>query len=218
MYFKNRTAAGKQLAKKIAPKYRYENCAVVALSDGGVIIAAEIAMRLHCVLTMLLTEAIKLPGENDPLAVIDQNGTFTYNNYFSAGQLEEFAGEYHSYIEQEKRTRFHAINKLLGEGGLIRNDLLYGRNVILVSDGLNNGLSLDAAAEFLKPIKTERIIIATPIASVPAVDHMHITGDEIYCLSVIENYMGTNHYYADNKLPDHRKIIKTIETIVFHWK
>lgn len=218
MYFRNRSAAGKQLAKKITPKYRYENCAVVALSDGGVIIGAEIAMQLHCVLTMLLTENINLPGENDPLAVIDQDGTFTYNQYFSAGQLEEFATEYHNYIEQEKRVKFHAVNQLLGEGGILKSELLYGRNVILVSDGLSTGLSIDAAMQFLKPIRTEKIIIATPIASVPAVDRMHIAADEIICLSVLENYVGTNHYYADNTLPSHEKIIKTIETIVFNWK
>lgn len=218
MYFKDRTEAGQQLAIKLEPKYRYENCAVVALSDGGVIVGAEIARALHCVLTMLLTEDIKLPGEKDPLAVIDQNGAFTYNNMFSAGQLEAFSGEYHNYIEQEKRKKFHAVNKLLGQGGLIRRNLLYGHNVILVSDGFNSALSLDAAAEFLKPIKTDKIIIATPFASVPAVDRMHILADDIVCLSVIENYMNTNHYYESNNLPPHEEIVKTIENIVLNWR
>lgn len=218
MYFRDRTEAGKLIAAKLVPKYRYENCAVVALSDGAVVVGAEIARELHCVLTMLLTENVHLPGEHDPLAVIDQDGRFTYNNMFSAGQLEEFTGEYHNYIEQEKRTKFHAINKLLGGGGLIRRNLLYGHNVIIVSDGLNNALSLDAAAEFIKPIKTAKIVIATPIASVPAVDRMHIIADEIVCLSVIENYMHTNHYYENNRLPAHEKIVKTIENIVLNWK
>ncbi len=218
MYFKDRTEAGTLIAAKLGPKYRYENCAVIALSDGAVVVGAEIARELHCVLTMLLTEAIHLPGEHDPLAVIDQDGRFTYNNMFSAGQLEEFTGEYHNYIEQEKRQKFHAINQLLGEGGLIRRNLLYGQNVILVSDGLNSALSLDAAAEFLKPIRTEKIIVATPLASVPAVDRIHLIADDIVCLSVVENYMNTNHYYEDNTLPPHNKIVKTIEQIVLNWK
>lgn len=218
MYFRSRTDAGKQLAAKLVPKYRYENCAVVALSDGGVMVAAEIATQLHCVLTMLLTEEVRLPGEHDALAVVDQDGKFTYNNMFSTGQLEEFTGEYHNYIEQEKREKFHAINQLLGSGGLIRRDLLYGHNVILVSDGLKNALSLDAAAQFLKPIKIARLIVATPFASVPAVDRMHLMADEILCLNVLENYMNTNHYYESNKLPSHEKIVKTIETVVLNWK
>jgi predicted phosphoribosyltransferase len=218
MYYKNRQEAGRKIAKKLVPKYRYENVAIVALSDGGVIIGAEIAKQLHCVLTMLLTEEVKLPGESKPIAVVNQDGGFTYNNLFSAGQLEGFTSEYHTYIEQEKRQKFHAINRLLGEGGLIRRDLLYGHNVVLVSDGLNSGISLDAAQDFLKPIKIERLIIVTPLATVQAVDRMHIIADEIVCLDVVENYMNTNHYYDDNKLPSHETIVKTIETIVLNWK
>jgi len=218
MYFKNRLEAGKQLAAKLAVKYRYENCAIIALSDGGVVIGAEIAKQLHCVLTMLLTEEIHLPGERTPLAVVNQDGGFTYNNMFSAGQLEGFASEYHTYIEQEKEQKFHAINRLLGEGGIIRDDLLYGQNVIVVSDGLNSGLSLDAAANYLKPIKVDKLIVATPIASVGAVDRMHMIADEICCLSVLENFMDTNHYYEDNSVPSREMIVKTIETIVLNWK
>jgi len=216
MYFKNRNQAGQQLADKLKD-YRYENTAVVALSDGGVVVAAEIAKALHCVLTMLLMEEIKLPGEHDAVAVVNQDGGFTYNKMFSAGQIEGFTAEYHTYLEQEKEQKFHAINRLLGDGGLIRQDLLYGHNVILVSDGLQNGLSLDAAADFLKPIKIEKLVIATPLASVTAVDRMHLMADEIVCLSTVENLMDTAHYYEDNKMPSHEDLIKTIETIVLNW-
>jgi len=216
MYFKDRNQAGQQLAAKLKD-YRYENTAVVALSDGAVLVGAEIAKALHCVLTMLLTEEVTLPGEHSPLAVVNQDGGFTYNNMFSTGQLEGFASEYHNFIEQEKAQKFHAINRLLGEGGLIRQDLLYGRVVILVSDGLQTGLSLDAAADFLKPIKIEKLIIATPLASVPAVDRMHLLADEIVCLSVVENFMEVNHYYSNNQMPSHEDLVKTIETIVLNW-
>lgn len=216
MYFKDRNQAGQQLAAKLQD-YRYENTAVVALSDGGVIVAAEIAKSLHCVLTMLLTEEIKLPGEHNAVAVVNQDGGFTYNKMFSTGQLEGWAAEYHTYLEQEKEQKFHAINRLLGEGGLIRADLLYGRNVILVSDGLQNGLSLDAAADFLKPIKVEKLIVATPLASVTAVDRMHLLADQIVCLSVPDNLMDIGHYYENNKMPQRDELVKTIETIVLNW-
>lgn len=216
MYFKDRNQAGQQLAAKLKD-YRYENTAVVALSDGGVIVAAEIAKALHCVLTMLLTEEIRLPGEHNAVAVVNQDGGFTYNNMFSTGQIEGWAAEYHTYLEQEKEKKFHAINRLLGDGGLIRKDLLYGRNVILVSDGLQNGLSLDAAMDFLKPIRTEKIIVATPLASVPAVDRMHLIADQIVCLSTVENFMDVGHYYDNNTMPSREELVKTIETIVLNW-
>jgi predicted phosphoribosyltransferase len=217
MYFKDRAQAAELLSQQIVPKYRYENCAVVALSDGAVIIASHLAAQLHCVLMMLLTEPITLPGEHEPVGTIDQSGIFTYNGMFSTGQLEEFAAEFRNYIEQQKTEKMHAMNRLLGSGGLIQPEMLRYHNVILVSDGLSNGLSLDAAVAYLKPYKLERLIVASPIASVPAVDRMHLLSDEIYCLDVIENYMGTEHYYEDNTLPAHEHIVDTIKDIVLKW-
>lgn len=218
MYFQSRTEAGKTLAKVLAPKYRQENCALVALSDGGVVIGAQIAMELHCVLTMLLTETITLPREEIAVAGISSDGAFSYNNYYSPGEIEEFVSEYYHLIEQEKMSKMHDMNRLLGQNGLIRRDLLHDKTVILVTDGLANGFSIDLAVAFLKPIKIKRLVVATPLASLQAVDRMHILADEIHCLSVIEDYINTDHYYETKDVPPHETIIKTIEQIVLHWK
>lgn len=218
MYFKNRAEAAGKLAQMVVPKYRYENCAVVALSDGAVVIASNLAAQLHCVLMMLLTEPIRLPGEPSPVGSIDQSGGFTYNGLFSTGQLEDFEAEYRNLIEQQKLEQLHKMNSLLGSGGIIEPNLLRYHNVILVSDGLSSGLSLDAAAAYLKPYKLEKLMVVTPVASVNAVDRMHLLADEIYCLSVVENFVDVNHYYEDNTLPSHETIISTIKDIVLKWQ
>lgn len=218
-YFPSRATAGELLADQLEPKYRYEDCAVVALGDGAVLVGAQIAMRLHCVLTMLLTAPIKLLGELDPVAAINQQGTITYDDdRYSVGELEEVQAENFNYLEQQKMEKIFEMNRLLGDGGLISTDLLRERTIILVSDGLTNGLSLSAAADFLKPVRVKRLVVATPIASVPAVDKMHILADEIVCLNVLEDMFPVEHYYEDNKLPEHEKIVRIIEEIILHWK
>jgi putative phosphoribosyl transferase len=218
MYFKSRVEAGQKLAEQIVKKYAGKPCAVVALSDGGVIVGAQIAMGLHCVLTMLLSDAIELPREPEAIAGISQDGSFTYNNAYSPGEIEELVSEYRGLIEQEKMEKIHAMQRLQGRGGLIHRDLLREHIVILVADGLPNGFSLDIAIEYLKPIHTERLIVATPLASVKAVDRMHILADEIFCLSVVEDYLNTDHYYDVQDVPSHEKVVKSIEEIVGHWK
>lgn len=217
-YFPSRKVAGELLADKLEPEYRFEDCAVVALSDGAVVVGAQIAVRLHCVLTMLLTSSIQLTGEPDVLAQINHMGGVTYNDMYSAGELEELKTENFNFIEQQKMEKIFDMNRLLGEGGIIEADLLRNRNVIVVSDGLSSGISLHAAAEFLKPIKLKRLIMVTPFASVSAVDQMHILADQIICLNVIEDIISINHYYDDNTMPDHEKIIEIIEQIILHWK
>ncbi|HVV25478.1 MAG TPA: phosphoribosyltransferase family protein [Candidatus Saccharimonadales bacterium] len=218
MYFASRLQAGRMLASQLVKKYRYENCAVVALNDGGVMVGAQIATQLHCVLTLLESSEINLPREPDPLAGITAGGTIAYNQQYSQGELDEMIGENHGYIEQEKLTRMHDMNQLLGSGGTIDKNLLKGHNVIIVADGLKTGFPIDLAAEFLKPIAIEKMIVATPFASVQAVDRMHVLADDLYCLNVIEDYMDTDHYYDQRDVPDHATVLATIEQIVLKWK
>lgn len=216
-YFPSRKAAGDLIADQLA-KYRYEDCAVIALSDGAVLVGAEIAVRLHCPLNLLLTDSIRLQGELDDLAAIDHTGDVTYNDIYSADELEELRSENFNYIEQQKTQKLFEMDRLLGEGGVIDPRLLRGRHIIVVSDGLVTGLSMRAAAEYLKPIRIEKLIMVTPFASVRAVDQMHIMADEIICLNVLESIISVDHYYNDNAIPPHDKIVRTIEDIVLHWK
>ena len=218
MYLASRVQAGRMLASQLAEKYRYENCAVVALDDGGVMVGAQIAMRLHSVLTMLMMAEIKLPQEPTAIAGITASGTVSYNSSFSKGEIDELAGENFGYIEQQKLLQMHDMNQLVGQGGTISKELLKGHNVIVVTDGAKTGFSIDLAYEFLKPIKIEKLIFAVPLSSVEAVDRMHVLADDLYCLDVIEEYRDTEHYYDKQDVPDHKTVLETIEHIILNWK
>lgn len=218
MYFTSRVAAGRELAEQIAKKHKKEDCAVIGLSDGSVVVGAQIALKLRALLCMLIVEPIELPREGLPIGGISEDGSFAYNGLYSSGEIEELVSEYRAYIEEQKWTKLSAMHRVLGAGRLIRKDLLENKTVILVSDGLGSGFSLDVALEFLKPVKINKLIVATPLASVPSVDRMHVLGDEIYCLNVVDNYITTDHYYETRDVPPHNVIVKMIEQIMLYWK
>lgn len=218
MYFESRAQAGQQLAAELLDKYRYEYCAVVALSDGAVLVGEQIASSLHCVLMMMLTEDISVPGEDVSFGAVNQDGGFTYNGMFSTGEIEEYESEFHGYLDEQKRESFQKMNRLLGDGGLIDNELLRDRIVILVSDGIDNGAAIDVAIDFMKPIRVKRLVVATPTAGVQSVDRLHILADELHILDVKENFMGVNHYYNTNKVPSHEETIAKINQIVLNWR
>jgi len=217
MYFESRAAAGQMLAGRLIDRYRYENCAVVALSDGGVQVGEQIASALHCILTMLLVEDIQVPGESASFGGVSQNGNFTYNTSFSPGERDEYEGEFHGYLEEQKRQAFQRINRLLGDGGIIENAMLRDHVVILVSDGMGDGAALDAAIDFLKPIRIKRLVVATPIASLNVVDRLHTLADELHVLDVKENFLGVDHYYEQNDVPSHEEMVAKINEIVLNW-
>ncbi len=218
MYFASRLHAGRMLAEQLAKKYRHENCAVLALNDGGVMVGAQIASKLHCVLTLLISEEIMLPREPDALAGITSGGAVAYNQRYSQGEINELLGDYYSVVEQEKLTKMHDMNRMLGNMGTVDRRLLEGRNVIVVTDGLKTGFPVDLAAEFLKPISIKSLVVATPFASVPAVDRMHVLADDLYCMNVIADYFDTDHYYDKQDVPDHKTVVKTVSEIIHKWE
>lgn len=217
-YFPSRVAAGDLIADMLETKYRYEDTAVLALSDGAVMVGASIAKRLHCSINMLLLSGIRLPQELDDIASINNFGGVTYNDKLSAGELEELKGEYYNYIEQQKLQKLFEMNELVGANGVLNPQMLMNRNIIIVSDGLLNGFSMFAASDFLKPYKVKRLIMVTPFASVTAVDQMHILADEIVCLNVLEDIISIDHYYDDSFIPSHDLIVKTLQDIILQWQ
>lgn len=218
MYFSSRMEAGYKLAQEIGETYRYENTIVMALSDGAVQVGQQIASVLHTPLTLLLMEQIEVPGEGVGFGTLNQSGRFVYNGKFSAGEIEEYYSEFHGYLEDQKREKMSHMNELLGAGGIVDASMLREHNVIVVSDGLQNGASLDAVADFVKPLNILKLIIAAPIASVEAVDRAHIIGDELHFLSVTDNYLDTDHYYDVNDVPSHEGTIALLNEIVLSWR
>jgi putative phosphoribosyl transferase len=217
MYFKSRAEAGVMLASQLMA-YRYENTVVVALSDGAVQVAMQIASELHATLTLMLMEPIEVPGEGELFGNLDQDGKFVYNGMFSTGQIEEYYVEFHGYLEDKKREKMGIINKLLGSGGIVDEAILREHNVVLVADGLPNGSSLETAMEYLKPLHVLRVVVATPIASVAAVDRAHLLADELHILGVTDNYLDTNHYYDMNDVPDREITLQALNDYVLRWR
>lgn len=218
MYFESREEAGQILGAKLADAYRYENCAVIALSDGAAVVGEQVAIALHSILTMLLIEEIEIPGESMSLGGVSEGGNFTYSSSFTSGEISGYVSEYHGYLEEEKRKAFQRINRLIGDGGMIDRSLLKDRVIILVADGLDTGMSLDVAIDFLKPVRIKKLVIASPVVAVRAVDKLHIMADELHILDVKENYMGTNHYYEVNDIPTHEETVEKINQIILNWQ
>jgi putative phosphoribosyl transferase len=213
MYFASRIQAGRMLATQLQPKYCQSPVVVMALNDGAVVVGAEIARELGCQLTLLITSEIKLPREPEAIAGITQSGSLAYNSYYSSGEVDELVGEFYGVIEQEKMTKMHEINQLISHDSTITRDSLKKHDVIIVSDGLKSGFPVDLAASFLKPIEMGKLVVATPFASVPAVDRMHVLADDLCCLSVIPDMMEVDHYYDQPKAPAHEDIIGLIKEV-----
>lgn len=218
MYFESRGQAGLILAQQLYEHYRYENCAVVTVSDGSVLVGEQVAATLHCVLTLLLSEDIPIPGEGLAIGAVSQSGDFTENSSFTEGQVDGYTSEFHGYFEEQKRQAFGKINRLIGDGGTIDRDLLRDHTIIVVADYLSDVTELDVVLDFIKPIRIDKLVVATPLATVPVVDRIHVMADEVHILDVKENFLGVNHYYNNNDIPPREDTVRRISEIIMKWR
>lgn len=217
MYFKSRAEAGVMLAEKLM-KYRYENTVIVALSDGAVQVGMQVAAELHATLSLMLTLPVDLPGENMTYGMVTQQGGLVANRELSGDQISHYYSEYRGHIDEQRRVQTSRLNKILGLGGVLDPDILRGQNVILLSDGLRDTRAIDVALDITKPLKLERLIIAAPVASIEAVDKAHVAADEVCFLSVTPNFIGSNHYYDINDVPDHEQVLKMLDEFILRWR
>ncbi len=212
-YYANRAEAGSILAD-LLQSYRYEDAIVIALNDGGIAVGEPIAATLGCPLTMLLSESVDIPGEPEPFGSVNQDGVLTYNGYYSVGEREGYYSEFHGLFDSEKREKFQKINHLLADGDILNAEMVKERIVVFVADGLLNGVCLDAALDFLKPVHVKKIVVAVPMATVAAVDKMHVLADELHVLTVNDDLLEITHYYDDNDLPTHEQVIEKLTKIL----
>lgn len=214
MYFENRYQAGQMLAAKLQD-FASVPTVILCLNDGAVLVAEPIAQSLSAPLFLLLMREITLPGPLAPtVGTVDQGGGFTYNTDLSKGEINEYVSEYHSHLEAEKIEKMHEIHRMVSAQGELDRSYLNDKSIILVSDGLATGAVVDAANDYLKPVKTDKIVAALPFASVPAVDRLHVATDELHILDVKANFFSTDHYYEDNALPGKDELQQRLQ--LFH--
>jgi putative phosphoribosyl transferase len=217
MYFHDRGEAGDKLADELM-KYRWENTAVLALSPGGVAVGEQIARRLHSTLSLLLTAKISAPGEESlVIGTIDQTGVFTYNSMIAAGEMEEYLEDMRSYVEEQKLHQMYQMTTVVGEHGLADPAQLEGRNVIIATDGVKNGLSFDAALHYLERLHIEKTIAAIPVGPPEVIERLHGLVDEIHYLYLPDNFFTVSHYYTDEPRIDPDTVMQRIDDVVSHW-
>lgn len=205
------------MADELMPLYRYENTVVVALSEAGLAVGYQIAVNLHTALRRLLMKTIHIDDESIDYATIMPGGVVAINPSLSESEQSYYYGEYAGWLEEQIREGILSIDRLMGTDE-VSPENMRGYNVILTDDGINNPTKLEAALTWLKPARVDKVILACPVISVPALDRAHILCDELHILGVAANYISTEHYYEEDDAPDSELARRMIDVTISNWK
>lgn len=192
--FRDRTAAGKALARGLERYAHGKDVVVLGLPRGGMPVAYEIAKALQAPLDAFLVGKLGFPGQPElAFGAVTSGGiqVFNYGLLDQSGLSEvDAAGIARKKIAELKRKEAQ-----------YRQDEppipLESRTVILVDDGAATGASMRAAVQALRKLKPKRIVVALPVASAEAQHALEAEADETVCLQAPEPFYAVGQWYED---------------------
>jgi putative phosphoribosyl transferase len=159
--FENRADAGRKLAAELAG-YANQPCVILAIPNGGVPLAIEVARALKAELDFVVCRKLALPmNPEGGLGAVADDGTAVINqdvaerDGISADQIE-------FEVAQIKANIKLRTSKYRGESVAPR---LTGKTAIIVDDGLASGITMAVAVESVRHRYPKQVVAAVPLAS-----------------------------------------------------
>ena len=200
--FDNRRDAGRQLAAKLR-EYSEQSVVVLAIPNGGVPVALEVASALNADLDLVICHRIPLSLKSSFGAIAD-DGTIFLNeaavkkNGLSQQQIEYEANKVRAEIKQ--RSLLYR-----GDRPLVR---VNGEMVIIIDDGLASGYTMMAAVESVRHRHPKEIVVAVPVTSALALEQVEKIVDKVVtCATGFMLKFSVTDFYRDwNEVSDNEVI------------
>ena len=201
MPFKNRSDAGRKLAKALA-SYKEQQPVILALPRGGVTVAVEVAAALNAPLDLILVRKIGVPFQPELAmgAVVDGGAPIIVRNEdvirLAGIDESEFKAICDSELAEIDRRRQRYL------GSRQRADIS-GHTAIVIDDGIATGATTRAALRATRMRNPKRLVLAVPVAPTSAVAELRSEADDVICLEDHEFFGAIGAYYADfNQVSD----------------
>ena len=173
--FENRQDAGRQLAEKLSD-YKGQSVIVLAIPNGGVLVALEVAGALEADLDLVISRKIPIPLNPEAgFGAIADDGTIILNEIvvksmgLSRQQIEYEASKVRAEIK--KRSLLYRGNRPLVS--------VSGRTVLIIDDGLASGFTMMAAVQSVRRRRPKEIVVAVPTASAIALKEVERVADKV---------------------------------------
>lgn len=171
------------------------NTMLIAISEGGLVMANEIIKRYALPLDFLFTEPILAPKNPEcEVAIVSESMDISINEAL----VESFDITY-DFIYGEAQRRYE--EKILPniyrfrKGEIIRS--LSKKNIIIIDDGVETGLTMRVALKTCTKKLASTITIATPVISADALEMLDDNADVIYSVYSPKHFVNTKYYYEE---------------------
>jgi len=191
--FQNRTDASQKLAKELAHFEDQKDTLVVGVMASGGVIAHHLADLLNLKLCLIMVSKIPAP-KNSELAIgaIAEDVVILDREMIQSQNISiDYLDREVARIGQELKIRKERFEKTL------KKCAFRGMRLIVVTDGMATGSTMMAALEYLKRVKTKKIIVTSPLASTEALDRFRGSVDDIVCLKKVDDLIHVSDHYHE---------------------
>jgi putative phosphoribosyl transferase len=193
MKFKNRTEAGRMLAKQL-DAYRGKDVMVLAIPMGGVPVAYEVAKELKAPLDVIMAKKIGAPF-NQELAI----GAVTWNGAVLLDEdmvqkwsiSRDYVGDISRKLIKDMADKLNELRA--GQGSFPK---LFDRIVIIIDDGIATGNTMIAAVEAVRDQGAREVVIATPVLPKELVETMELVAPLAY-IQAPDDFEAVGQYYHE---------------------
>lgn len=207
--FKDRTEAGKALARQLARYADDASALVCALPRGGVVLGVEVAKALRLGLDLLIPRKIGHPDNDEyAIAAVTETGA----PVVAPEEAAMATGAWFEAAVREQRREAKRRRETYLPAGAPRP--LEGMTVLIVDDGVATGLTMRAAILEARQRGARRVVAAVPFGPRDVMDTLVREADEVVTVFVPEDYAGAvGMYYDDFPQIEDAQVVRMMRTI-----
>jgi putative phosphoribosyl transferase len=193
--FADRHDAGRALAAALTRFAHRPDVVVLGLPRGGIVVAAEVAVRLGAPLDVVVVRKLGAPGRAElamgALAVWGARTRCVRNEHVT----RRFGVSDRDF--DAVRARELELARHRAEQWSQSTPAVAGRTVILVDDGLATGATLRAAIEVMRDAAVGRLVVGLPVGPAQELAGIGQLVDEVECVHAPEDFGAVAVHYAD---------------------
>ena len=202
---KNRTKAGKQLGEKLLEFIGSEDCIVLAIPRGGVVVGEQIAKILKCNLDVIISKKITpLSHPEYAIGAITHDGTiFSGPNWKSFSEEPNFENE----IIKKKTEVKRRLEEYRGDDQYSFNE----KTVILVDDGIATGSTVFVLLKWLSEKNVKKIILAVPVIPASTYEQMEPLVGNLVALQIPTEFSAVGQFYKEFAQVSDEEVMEILE-------
>jgi putative phosphoribosyl transferase len=192
--FRDRSEAGRLLARELEHYAGDDDVIVLALPRGGVPVGYEVAKELGAPLDVFVVRKLGVPGHEElALGAVASGGVRVLDKWLISrlGLGREAIERVTAAELREIERREEAYRGNRGPPSVA------GKTVILVDDGLATGATMRAASLAVRQLHPKRIVVAVPVAAAETCDEFRDDVDEIVCALTPKPFGAVGMWYDD---------------------